>query len=89
MKIKDGFTLRNMAGENILVAWGDDNIHFTQLVTFNDSAALLWHTFAGQGDFSLDDMVQVLCENYAVDTGQAHEDCQRLVDSWTNIGLLE
>ena len=42
MKIKKGFVLRDICGENIIVAEGKENIDFTKIISMNESAALLW-----------------------------------------------
>ena len=42
MKIKDGFTLRTMLGENIVVGEGLSQVNFNKLITLNETAAFLW-----------------------------------------------
>ena len=42
MKIKEGFVLREMCGENIVAAEGLQNINFNKLISLNSPAAFLW-----------------------------------------------
>ena len=39
MKAKNGFNLRTVCGENILVAEGEENIDFSNIISMNDSSA--------------------------------------------------
>ena len=43
MKIKKGFVLREMCGENIVTAEGLEHINFNKLISLNSTAAFLWN----------------------------------------------
>ena len=88
MKIKEGFELRNVCGENIIIAHGVENIDFTKVITLNESAALIWRHVEGK-DFTEEDMVQLLLDEYEVDAPQAQADVQQLLNSWLQAGLVE
>ena len=66
MKVKEGFTLRNVCGENIIVAEGIANIDFGSIISLNESAAYLWEK-AKQQDFTTEDLVRWLTEDYDAD----------------------
>ncbi len=87
MNIKTGFELRNICGENIIIAHGLENIDFTKVISFNESAADIWNTIVGK-PFTLDDMVQVLLDNYEVDEPTARKDCETLLKEWTEAGFI-
>ena len=59
MKIKNGFELRNVCGENVIIAHGVENIDFTKVITLNESAALIWRQVEGK-DFTEQDMTTIL-----------------------------
>ena len=59
MKIKDGFELRNICGENIVISHGKENINFTKIITLNESAALIWNNVADK-IFDVEDMATAL-----------------------------
>ena len=88
MKIKDGFEVRNVCGENIIIAHGKENIDFTKVVTLNESAVLLWHKAVGK-DFKEEDLVNILLDEYDVEASQAAVDVKNLVRSWVEAGLVD
>jgi hypothetical protein len=45
MKISEGFSLRNIAGENIVVPIGTKNISFKGMITLNNIGAFLWKQY--------------------------------------------
>ena len=88
MKIKKGFEVRNICGENIIIAHGKENIDFTKVVTLNESAVLLWNKVVDV-EFEEKDLVDVLLEEYEVEPSQAIADVKSLVASWKEAGLVE
>ena len=87
MKIKKGFELRKVCGENILIAHGVENIDFTKVITLNESAAYVWNAVQDK-EFTEDDMVKVLLDNYEVEESVAKSDVKTLAASWAEAGLL-
>ena len=63
MKIKPGFELKMMCGENVIIAYGEENINFSKIIALNESAAVIWNTVIGK-EFTVEDMVKALCEEY-------------------------
>ncbi|MBR1668025.1 MAG: PqqD family protein [Bacteroidaceae bacterium] len=88
MKIKNGFELRDVCGENIIIAHGVENIDFTKVITLNESAAYLWKKVEGR-DFTESELVDALLDEYEVERPQAEADVKALVASWQNAGLVE
>lgn len=88
MKIKKGFEVRNVCGENIVIAHGVENIDFTKVITLNESAAYIWKKVEGK-DFTEENMVDVLMDEYEVDKEQALADVKKLATSWVEAGLVE
>ena len=88
MRIKNGFELRKICGENIIVAHGLDNIDFTKVISMNESAADIWNSVVDR-DFTVEDMVKALLHNYQVDEKQAVEDSEALLKQWIEAGLVE
>jgi len=87
MKIKEGFEIRNVCGENIIIAHGKENIDFTKVITLNESAVLLWNKAVGK-DFTEEDLVNVLLDEYDVEVPRAAEDVKNLVALWVEAGLV-
>lgn len=88
MRIKKGFELRKICGENIIIAHGVNNIDFTKVITLNESAACIWDKVVGE-DFTEEDMVNVLLGEYEVERAQAEADVKALAASWKEAGLVE
>ena len=88
MKIKNGFELRKICGENIVIAHGVENIDFTKIITLNESAAFIWQQVEGK-EFTEADMVKILLDEYEVEELQAQADVKTLAESWKQAGLVE
>ncbi len=88
MRIKDGFKLRSMAGVDMVVGEGLEQIDFSKIVSLNESASFLWKSVQGR-DFDEDELVGLLLDKYDVSEDVARRDVAALVDKWTETGLLE
>lgn len=88
MKIKSGFELRTVCKENIIVAFGEENIDFSKVISLNESAALMWRAVLGK-DFNADDMAEALMQEYEVDRETAQKDAEAMLQQWLEVGLIE
>lgn len=88
MKTKAGFRLRNVCGENIIVAEGIDNIDFSRIISMNESSAYLWQKVVGK-EFNEDDLTNYLTEEYEVNETQARTDVKTLIGKWLEAGIIE
>jgi hypothetical protein len=88
MNIKKGFRLRNICGENVVVAEGIENIDFSKIISMNESAAYLWQKVEGTS-FTADDLGRLLCEEYEVDKATAYKDAQTVCQQWLEAGIAE
>lgn len=88
MKTKKGFTLRPLGNEYILIAEGVETVDFNQMISLNESAALLWENVDGK-DFDTDTLINLLIEHYGINREQAAKDIQPLVQSWKKAGIIE
>ena len=89
MRQKKGFELRQVCGENVLMAEGLETIDFGKLVNFNETAAFLWKEAAKQGDFTAEALSEALCQEYDIDSATAVGDTKSLIDSWLEAGIIE
>lgn len=86
MKIKPGFELRMMCGENVIIAYGEENINFSKIIALNESATVIWNAVIGK-EFTVEDMAKALCEEYEVDPQDAQKDCEKIAKEWQELGL--
>ena len=88
MKIKKGFVLRQMCGENIVTAEGLEHINFNKLISLNTTAAFLWEKVKGK-EFTAEEMAQYLVEEYGIDMELALTDAGKLAQAWIDAGIAE
>ena len=89
MKVKNGFNLREVCGENIIVAEGDENIDFSNIISMNESSAYLWQEVQKLDNFTIDTLTQLLCEEYEIDEATAKKDVTTLATQWAAAGIIE
>ncbi len=87
MKIKDGFQLREVCGEYVVVAHGMKNIDFSKVINLNESAADMWKAVVGK-EFEVGDLKDALLKNYEVSEEQALADARRVAEEWKEIGMI-
>ena len=79
MKTKLGFNLRQVCGENIIVAEGEENIDFSNIISMNESSAFLWKEAQQLDNFSVSDLVRILMNEYDIDEAIATADVTNLL----------
>ena len=87
MRTKENLTLRKIGNKYMIVDTLTEDINMVDVYTMNETAALLWKTFA-QRNFTQDEMVNALCEEYDVAQEQATNDVENLVKDWISYGLV-
>ena len=70
MKQKEGFVLRTVCGEHVIVGEGLGTIDFGKLISLNETAAWLWEKAGEMGDFNIDSLTKALCDEYEVSAGR-------------------
>ena len=88
MKTKKGFRLRNVCGENIIVAEGIENIDFSHIISMNETSAYLWQNVQDT-EFNADTLVQLLLDEYEIDEPTARKDAEGLIIKWKEAGIVE
>ena len=89
MKIKKGFVLRTVCGENVIVGEGLDAINFGRMLCLNETAAWLWKQAQESDDFTAESLAQALCGEYDVTPEQALADVKETIDNWIKLGVIE
>ncbi len=88
MKIKNGFVLKSICGENMIIAEGKENIDFSKIISLNESAAYLWNEVEGK-DFTPETLAELLVEEYEVDDERALADAEILAKQWLDAGIVD
>ena len=87
MKINQGFELREMCGEHIVIGTGVENIDFSKVISLNESATWLWKEVEGK-DFTPETLAALLVKQYEVDDAVALADAKALVNQWISVGIV-
>ena len=87
MQVKSGFKLNEVCGQTFLVPMGESNIDFSKLIALNESSLLLWKRMS-EGEFTTDDLVKTLLDEYEVDEATARKDIEAIVEQFKSEGVV-
>lgn len=87
MKIRDGFMLRNVAGQWVVVPLGERVVEFNGIMTLSESGALLWKLMAN--DVLEEELVRTVLEEYIIDEVTAKADVLEFITAIRERGLIE
>ena len=88
MKIKEGFILRTICGESVVVGEGLAQVNFNKMLSLNASAAYLWKGVEGRV-FTTEDLTALLLEKYVVSPEVAAADAAKVAEIWVREGVAE
>lgn len=87
MKIIDGFVLRPLGEEFIVIGEGLSQINFNKMISLNSTAAFLWENVEGK-DFTVEDLTKLLTDNYEVEEERAAADAAAIAAKWIEAGIV-
>lgn len=87
MKIKDGFLLRQVGGNHVVVPVGAQTVDFRCIITLNETGAFLWERL--QQPTTAAGLVDALLEEYEVTADKAATDVERFIDNLRQNNLLD
>ena len=85
MKLKDGFLLRQVAGQTVVLPVGGD-MDLDMMITLNDTGAFLWEKLQNETDEAA--LVAALLAEYDVDEARAAQAVATFVQNLRNHGFL-
>ena len=86
MKIKDGFVLRQIAGQSVVLP-GGGVLDLNVMITLNDTGAFLWKKLQSETSEAL--LVSALLGEYDVDAETAHKAVVAFIEKLSAHGYLE
>ena len=93
MKTIEGFKLRKLGNEYILVGESMALINFNKMITLNETAAFLWEKAEEltreKGCFDAQALCKALCTEFDVAPQQAMTDISATIGSWREAGIIE
>lgn len=87
MKIKEGFVLRNVVDEFIVMPTGDNIAKFEGAVVLNEVSAFIFKQL--ENPVSRDDLLTAMLNEYDVDEATAAADLDALLEKFADMGVLE
>lgn len=87
MKIKDGYILKKVAGENIVIATGEARLSFNGIITFNEVGAEVFTRL--DGTRSIKQIVDEIALLYNAPKDVIEKDINKLIEKMRNHGLIE
>ncbi|MDO4943939.1 MAG: PqqD family protein [Ruminococcus sp.] len=87
MKIKDGFMLRKVGGQSVVVATGDASKSFNGIIKLNETGALMWNTLAVGCDET--GLLKAVLDEYNIDENTAKADISAFIEKLKGADLLD
>lgn len=87
MKVKEGFVLRNVVDEHIVMPTGDNIAKFEGAVVLNDVAAFVFEQL--KNPMSKDDLLQAVLNEFEVDEETAKNDLDMLIEKLNEFNIIE
>jgi len=88
MTLNGAFRLRTVAAEAMLIDTRGGVARLDKVFRLSPAAAWLWNKANGK-DFSEEDLVAWLCEEYEVSLQQARDDVRDLLADWNKYGIVQ
>lgn len=87
MKIKDGYMLRDVAGNHVVVPMGKEAADFNGMISLNDTGAFLWKLL--ESGATRDQLVEALLEECGASRKETEEGVDRFVQKVLDNGFAE
>ena len=87
MKIKENYVMREVAGQAIVIAIGEESKRFRGMINLNRTGKDVW-MYLEKG-LDLQEIVNQMTEKYDIDECTAVEDVENMIDKLYDAGILE
>lgn len=87
MKIKNGFVVRKVGGECVVVPVGEMSKKFHGMINLNTTGEFLWNFYSVS--HTVDDGVAALLAEYDVEESKARADVERFVTTLVSNGFAD
>ena len=86
MKLKNGFVLREVAGETVVVPVEAD-LNFNGMITLNEAAKVLWGVL--ENETTAEELVDAILAEFDVDRATAQGDVDAFIQKLKGLDFLE
>ena len=87
MKIREGFVLREIAGQVVVVPTGKLVDEFNGMIHLNGTGRFIWELL--QEDREFEQVVNQLASQYKIDLEQARRSVQNFIEQLKNANVME
>lgn len=87
MKFKEGYKVREIAGEHVVIMQGRFGVDMTRVIALNETSLLLWNSLSDK-EFTVETVKQTLLDNYEIDEQTASHDAEAWVKQLEECGLV-
>lgn len=87
MKVKNGFMLREIAKQWVVIPLGSRVVEFNGIMTLSESGAILWRLL--EKDATEDELVAAMLDEYEVDEETARNDVRLFLGMAQDKNLFE
>lgn len=88
MRIKDGYSVVNLQGQNTVVANGANSAELQNTIVLTDTSLFLWNMLKN-GDVSKSQMLDALLDNFDISTVLALSDIDIFIRTMRENGIIE
>lgn len=86
MRIKNGFVLREVAGQNMVIATGEASKDFHGMIKLNNTGKEIWQGL--QEGLTEDEIAKGLEEKYQIDGEKAKQDTKEFIGKMLEMGFV-
>lgn len=86
MKVKNGFLLRQVGEQYVVVAVGEESRNFNGIIRLNETGAFLWENL--QQDIPEKELVRIMLLEYDIDGATAEADVRNFIETLKEADLL-
>ena len=87
MKINEGFVLREVADQTVVIAVGEASEKFHGMINLNDTGKCIWQGI--QEGMSEKEIVKKITDQYEVDPERAENDVKQMIQKMYEVGVIE
>lgn len=87
MKVKEGFILKEIAGQAVVVPVGSASKIFNGMVKLNETGELMWKKLVDGA--SKEELVEAILEEYEAEKEKVSGDVDRFIETLKKSGIIE
>lgn len=87
MRLRTDLTLRKIGDEYLIVEPGNGTTDLSNVYSLNTTAAWLWNELQGR-DFTVEDVANILIEEYRIDPRTAYIDGDKILSSFRSQNMV-